>query len=242
LEHYDGTFRIKDHRGRLIEEQVPTSAYARLMGEAVEPFSYMKSPYYLPLGYPGGIYRVGPLARLNNCDACGTPAADAALEVFRELQPVGPAQSSFHYHFARLVEILFAIERQKELLEDPEILGNPVRARARGNRIEGVGVAEAPRGTLIHHYRTDDDGLMTWANLIIATGHNNLAMNESIRQVAERFISGKEIPEGMLNRVEAVVRCYDPCLSCASHALGQMPLRISLLNTGGQVVAERMRP
>jgi NAD-reducing hydrogenase large subunit len=241
LEHYDGFFRIKDAEGAIVEDMIPLEEYERIIGEAVEPYSYMKFPYYLPAGYPDGIYRVGPLARLNNCDFCGTPLADAALDEFRALQQGRPVSSSFHFHFARLVEIIFALERMKELLENPRILDTRVRARARGNSNEGIGVAEAPRGTLIHHYKIDDDGLITWANLIIATGHNNLAMNRGIKQAAKHFVDGNNLQEGMLNRVEAVIRCYDPCLSCASHAFGQMPLKIQLQDSCGQVLGELRR-
>ncbi|MCA9265089.1 MAG: Ni/Fe hydrogenase subunit alpha [Planctomycetales bacterium] len=236
LEHYDGVLRIKDADGEIVEDQVPLEDYQRIIGEAVEPYSYMKFPYYLPAGYPYGIYRVGPLARLNNCDFCGTPEADAALEDFRDLNPGKPVSSSFHFHYARLVEIIYGLERMEQLLANPKITETRVRARARGNNTEGIGVAEAPRGTLIHHYKTDDQGLMTWANLIIATGHNNLAMNRSVQQAGERFVDGNKLEEGMLNRVEAVIRCYDPCLSCASHAFGQMPLRIDLVDASGMVV------
>ncbi|MEZ6073514.1 MAG: Ni/Fe hydrogenase subunit alpha [Pirellulales bacterium] len=241
IEHYDGVFRIKDANGAIVEDMVPLTDYARLIGEAVEPFSYMKFPYYLPAGYPDGIYRVGPLARLNNCDFCGTPEADEALDEFRALQRGRPVSSSFHFHYARLVEIIYALERMQQLLDDRAILGTRVRARARGNRNEGIGVAEAPRGTLIHHYKIDDEGLMTWANLIIATGHNNLAMNRGIKQAAQHFVDGKYLQEGMLNRVEAVIRCYDPCLSCASHAVGQMPLKIELVNAQGMLLDELVR-
>ncbi len=236
LEHYDGFLRIKDAQGRIVEDMVPPIEYERLIGEAVEDFSYMKFPYFRPLGYPKGIYRVGPLARLNNVDACGTPYADVALAEFRMLQESGPIASSFHYHYARLVEIIYALEMMERLLKDPAILDTRVRARARSNRYEGIGVAEAPRGTLMHHYRIDDDGLITWVNLIIATGHNNLAMNQSIRQVADAYVDGNNLQEGMLNRVEAVIRCFDPCLSCASHAFGQMPLAIELVDAEGRVV------
>ncbi|MBV5273329.1 MAG: nickel-dependent hydrogenase large subunit, partial [Lamprocystis purpurea] len=236
LEHYDGFLRIKDAQGRIVEDMVPTVDYQRLVGEAVEDFSYMKFPYYKPMGYPKGVYRVGPLARLNNAEACGTPYADVALAEFHMLQEYGPITSSFHYHYARLVEIIFAIEMMERLLKDPDILDHRVRARARSNRDEGIGVSEAPRGTLMHHYRIDDDGLITWVNLIIATGHNNLAMNQAIRQVADAYVDGNHLQEGMLNRVEAVIRCYDPCLSCASHAFGQMPLVIELKDAAGQVV------
>ncbi|NKN33411.1 Ni/Fe hydrogenase subunit alpha [Marichromatium bheemlicum] len=228
LEHYDGLLRVKDAEGRILEDQVPPHEYPRLIGEAVEDFSYMKFPYYKPHGYPQGVYRVGPLARLNNADACGTPYADVALAEFRMLQESGPVSSSFHYHYARLVEIIYALEMMERLLKHPEILDTRVRARARSNRDEGIGVAEAPRGTLMHHYRIDETGLITWVDLVIATGHNNLAMNQSIRQVAAAYVDGDNLNEGMLNRVEAVIRCYDPCLSCASHAVGQMPMVIEL--------------
>jgi NAD-reducing hydrogenase large subunit len=240
LEHYDGLLRIKDAQGNIVEDMIPTDNYQEIIGEAVEPFSYMKFPYYKPMGYPQGLYRVGPLARLNNVDHCGTPHADAVWQEFRSLQQ-GPVSSSFHFHLARLIEIIFAMERMEQLLNDPQILAPRVRARARGNSTEGIGIAEAPRGTLIHHYRTDDNGLMTWMNLIIATGHNNLAMNRGIKQAALRYVDGNHLQEGMLNRVEAVIRCYDPCLSCASHAFGQMPLRIQLLDSTGQVVDEIQR-
>ena len=236
LEHYDGLLRIKDAKGNIVEDMVPAIEYGRLIGEAAEDWSYMKFPYYKPMGYPAGIYRVGPLARLNNADACGTPYADVALAEFRMLQEQGPVASTFHYHYARLVEIIYALEMMERLLKSPDILDTRVRARARSNRDEGIGVSEAPRGTLMHHYRIDDNGLITWVNLIIATGHNNLAMNQSIRQVAEAYVDGNRMQEGMLNRVEAVIRCYDPCLSCASHAFGEMPLVVELADARGRIV------
>ena len=242
LEHCNGFLRIKDAHGRIVEDMVPPSDYERIIGEAVEDFSYMKFPYFKPLGYPQGIYRVGPLARLNNADACGTPFADVALAEFRTLQEdAGPVTSSFHYHYARLVEIIYAVETMQRILKDPHILDTRVRARARGNRDEGIGVSEAPRGTLMHHYKIDEHGLITWVDLIIATGHNNLAMNQSIRQVAQAYVDGAKLTEGMLNRVEAVIRCYDPCLSCASHAFGQMPLSIELKDVDGRVIDRLVR-
>ncbi|WPL17584.1 NAD-reducing hydrogenase HoxS subunit beta [Thiorhodovibrio winogradskyi] len=237
LEHTTGLLRVKDAQGRIIEDKVPPRDYKRLIGEAVEDFSYMKFPYYKPMGYPRGIYRVGPLARLNNADSCGTPYADVALAEFRTLQEdAGPVASSFHYHYARLVEIIHAIERMQRILKEPDILDTRVRAHARGNREEGIGVSEAPRGTLMHHYKIDEHGLIKWVDLIIATGHNNLAMNRSIKQVADAYVDGNQLKEGMLNRVEAVIRCYDPCLSCASHAFGQMPLVIELKDASGEVI------
>lgn len=240
LEHYDGWLRLVNHSGEVVEDMFPPARYQELIAEAVEPFSYMKFPYYRKQGYPSGIYRVGPLARLNLVNGCGTPLADEAWREFRRLQD-GPVLSSFHYHYARLIEIVYGFERIQQILDDPTILDPFVRARARPNRREGIGVAEAPRGTLIHHYKIDENGLMTWANLIIATGHNNLAMNRGILQAAQRYVDGNHISEGALNRVEAVIRCYDPCLSCATHALGQMPLRIELLDTKGVVLNEITR-
>ncbi len=235
LEHYDGKLRFVDARGEIVADDIAPEDYHTVIGEAVEPYSFMKFPYFKKLGYPNGIYRVGPLARLNLIDHVGTPKADQEWAEFRQLQR-GAVLSSFHYHYARLIEILFCAEKMQLLLKLPGILDPFVRARARPNRKEGIGVSEAPRGTLIHHYKIDDDGLITWVNLVIATGHNNLAMNRGVLQVAQRFVDGNSIKEGALNRVEAVIRCYDPCLSCATHALGKMPLRIELVNPKGEVL------
>jgi NAD-reducing hydrogenase large subunit len=240
LEHYDGQLRLIGADGQTLEAQVPAERYRDLIGESVEPFSFMKFPYYRKAGYPAGMYRVGPLARLNVAAACGTPLADEALIHFRGHE-AGPIASSFHYHYARLIEVVYAIERMQQLLASPEILDPFVRARARPNRREGVGVSEAPRGTLIHHFKIDDNGLVTWANLIIATGHNNLAMNRAVLQAAKRFVNGNKLWEGALNRVEAAIRCYDPCLSCATHAVGQMALIVQLVDAKGAVLDEVRR-
>jgi len=240
LEHYDGVLRVMNEQGEIIADGVDTDDYEQLVGEAVEPFSYMKFPYYKPTGYPDGMYRVGPLARCNIADHAGTPQADKELAEFKQMQK-DPIQASFHYHYARLVEITFALEAMEQLLNDPDILNTHVRARARGNRPVGVGIAEAPRGTLIHHYEIDEHCLMKKVNLIIATGHNNLAMNKGILQAAKHYVDGNKVQEGALNRVEAVIRCYDPCLSCATHALGQMPIRIELLSPDGDVIDEVRR-
>ncbi len=211
IEHYDGFMRVVDSHRKIVADKLESSAYPHHIGEAVEPDSYLKSPYFKPLGYPGGMYRVGPLARLNACDRMGTPLAERELTEFRKLQPDGAVLSSFHFHYARLIEILYALERVSELLGTTGIMSTQVRAIANPNKSEGIGVSEAPRGTLIHHYKIDKDGLITWANLIIATGHNNLAMNQGITQAAKHFITNsKKIHEGALNRVEAVIRCYDP--------------------------------
>lgn len=237
LELYDGLLRFRNADGCVEQDQIQARSYADYIGEAAMPTSYLKAPYYKPLGYPSGTYRVGPLARLNTAEACGTPEADAELEEFR--QRYGRmVHSAFHYHYARLIEIIYALERMEMLLDDPKILNTHVRARADVNALEGVGMAEAPRGILIHHYKVDEKGAMRWANLIIATGHNNLAMDRSIEQVSRHFVDGNHLKEGMLNRVSAVVRAYDPCLSCSTHALGQVPLHVELVNAGGEVVDE----
>jgi NAD-reducing hydrogenase large subunit len=240
LEHYDGVLRFIDESGNIVIDQIDPTRYRDYIAEAVEPFSYLKSPYFKPQGYPEGIYRVGPLARLNTIDRCGTPKADREFAEFRTLGP-GVILSSFHQHYARLIEILYGIERIEEILNEPDILDRHVRAFAQPNKFEGIGVAEAPRGTLIHHYKIDENGLIKWVNLIIATGHNSLAMNRSVLQVAQHYVKGSRLQEGMLNRVEAVIRCYDPCLSCSTHALGRMPLHIQLLGPHGKVLDQAKR-
>jgi NAD-reducing hydrogenase large subunit len=240
LEYYDGKLRFVDASGAIVLDQIDPTRYPDYIGEAVEAYSYLKSPYFRPEGYPNGIYRVGPLARLNIVDRCGTPKADREWIEFRAVQR-GVILSSFHQHYARLVEILFGIERIEQILNEPHILDQHVRAFAQPNKFEGIGVAEAPRGTLIHHYKIDENGLITWVNMIIATGHNSLAMNRSVRQVAQHYVNGTRLEEGMLNRVEAVIRCYDPCLSCSTHAIGRMPLHIQLLGSGGEILDEVKR-
>lgn len=240
LTFYDGKIRIVDAAGNVAVDALDPASYWEYIGEKVEPWSYLKSTYYKPKGYPDGIYRVGPLARLNVADRCGTPRADQELAEFHELQRTA-VLSSFHYHHARLIEILYCVERMEQLLNDPEILSKHVRAFARPNALEGVGACEAPRGTLFHHYKIDEQGLIRWANLIIATGHNSVAMNRSILQVAKHYVKGDHLTPGMLNRVEAVVRAYDPCLSCSTHAAGQMALHVQLLDPEGNVVDEVRR-
>ncbi len=238
---YDGNIRIGDASGDIVAEDLDPARYFDFLGEKVEPWSYLKSAYYKPKGYPDGMYRVGPLARLNVSDRCGTVRADQELAEFKELQRVA-VLSSFHYHQARLIEILYCVERLEQLLNDPDILSKHVRAEAKPNAFEGVGASEAPRGTLFHHYKIDEQGLVRWANLIIATGQNNLAMNRSVLQVAKHFVRGNKLQPGMLNRVEAVIRTYDPCLSCSTHAVGQMALRVQLIDPEGKIVAEAARP
>ena len=246
-EHYDGCLRVVDSGGNVIADRLDPGRYQDFIGEAVQPDSYLKSPYYKPLGYPdqtqhcrleNGLYRVGPLARLNVCDRIGTPLAEAELQRFRQY---GMGNSSFFYHYARLIEILTCIERIEMVLDDPDLQSEQLRARADVNQLEAVGVGEAPRGTLFHHYKIDETGLLTHVNLIIATGQNNLAMNRTVAQIARHYIHGPKIPEPMLNRVEAGIRIFDPCLSCSTHAAGQMPLQIQLINAEGQLVDECYR-
>ena len=237
LQLYDGKLRFRDAEGNIVADQVRPRNYAEYIAETTLPNSYLKAPYYKPLGYPDGVYRVGPLARLNVAERCGTPEADAEFAEFH--QRYGRAVSSaFHYHYARLIEALYALERMEALLADPAILDKHVRAHAGVNALEGVGIAEAPRGVLIHHYKVDEKGAIRWANLIVATGHNNLAMNRSVRQVSEHFIDGNHLQEGMLNRVSAVVRAYDPCLSCSTHAAGLPDIYIRLLAPDGRLLDE----
>jgi NAD-reducing hydrogenase large subunit len=196
----------------------------------------MKFPYYKPMGYPGGAYRVGPLARLNVAKSAGTSLADKELREFKH-RSQGSVNNSFHYHLARLIEILHCLERMEELVADPALLDPFVQARAGQNRFEGIGCSEAPRGTLFHHYQVDETGLVTKANLLIATAQNNLAMNRAVEEAAMRFVSPRRLEEGMLNRVEAAIRCYDPCLSCSTHAMGQMPMTVEVKTRVGQTIA-----
>lgn len=239
-EHYGGHLRFVDSTGAIVADRLSEDDYASFLGEAVEKWSYLKFPYYKPLGYPAGIYRVGPLARLNVCRYIGTPNADRELKELRD-RAGGVPTSSFLYHYARLIEILTCLEHIQQLVEDPDIVSSRVRAEGGVNELEAIGVSEAPRGTLFHHYNVDENGLIKKVNLIIATGQNNLAMNKTVAQIARHYIHGNDIPEGFLNRVEAGIRCFDPCLSCSTHAAGQMPLHIQLVNADGEVISERYR-
>jgi NAD-reducing hydrogenase large subunit len=235
LEYYDGKLRFVDAGGKVVADGIEGADYAVNIAELAHPWTYLKTSYYKPLGYPDGIYRVGPLARLNVADGVDTPRAAQEWAEFRELER-GAVLSSFYYHYARLIEILHALEKIEQLLTGDAVLDPHVRAFARVNNSEGVGVAEAPRGTLMHHYKVDADGLIVWANLIIATGHNNAAMNRGVLQVARHFVHGNKLSEGMLNRVEAVIRAFDPCLSCSTHADGRLMLAIDLRDHAGKLL------
>jgi len=242
LEHYDGYLRVKDADGNIIEDQYDPANYLALIAEATEDWSYLKFPFYRPVGYPEGSYRVGPLARLNTCDQVGTPEADAELTYFRSLAgDTGMVEGSMYFHYARLIEILFGIERVERLLNESDILSDDLIAESTNLKSEGVGVIEAPRGTLFHHYFVDEHGGIEKVNLIIASGQNNQAMNQAVTQVAKQHVRGKNLEESMLNKVEAAIRCYDPCLSCSTHALGQMPLRVQLFDAKHQLLNEISR-
>jgi NAD-reducing hydrogenase large subunit len=190
------------------------------------------------LGWPQGFYRVGPLGRLNVIDKIGTPLAQEEFKLFRQINDGRPVEGSLYYHYARMIEVLYCLERIGQLLDDPEIMSNDIRTYGTAEKIpgQGVGVIEAPRGTLFHDYGTDENGLLTRVNLIVATGNNNWAMHTAAGQVAKAFVDGNRLTEGMLNRVEAAIRCYDPCLSCSTHAIGKMPLEVTLIAADGTVL------
>lgn len=239
-EHYDGKLRLVDGDRKIVADALEPSRYHEYFGEAAEAWSYLKSPYYRPLGYPDGIYRVGPLARLNLCQRMGTPLADKELTVFRQYGK-GAVNSAFFYHAARLIEILTSLERIEQMIDDSDLQSDHLRADAGVNQLYGVGCSEAPRGTLFHHYQVNADGLLQKVNLLIATGQNNLAMNRTVLQVARSYIKGPRIAEGILNRLEASIRAFDPCLSCSTHAAGQMPLCVQLWSSEGKLLDEVRR-
>lgn len=237
FELYDGDIRLRSPRGRITDEFAPEDYY-EYIGEHVEKWSYLKFPFYRPLGFPYGSYRVGPLGRVNACDDFSTPQASAELAKFRALSEDGIVHYTLYYHYARLIEILYAFERAEELLDDPDIMGRELRVTSDSLRPEGIGVIEAPRGTLIHHYKINEKGAIENVNLIVATGHNNYAMNKGIEMVAKEYINGSDVKEGALNRMEHVIRCYDPCLSCSTHAVGKMPLLVTVIDSNGNTVAK----
>ena len=233
---YDGNLRMVDSKGVVLEDQFNPSNYLDIIAEYVEDWSYMKFPFYKPLGYPGGIYRAGPLGRLNVCTGITTPLANAELKNYKKLGKNGLVEGTMYFHYARLIELIYSIERCRELLEDKDITSTDLQVNTTKYNEQGVGVVEAPRGTLIHHYWVDETGKLTGVNLIVATGNNNAAMNRSVYEVAKDYIKNGKVTEGILNRVEAAIRCYDPCLSCSTHALGKMPLAIQLRDPQGNII------
>lgn len=234
----DGALRVVDATGAVEADGVPPARYGELVGEAARPWSYARLAFYRPAGGPAGIYRVGPVARLNAVERTGTPRADAALAGLRAVAG-RPILSAFDAHGARLVELLHALERMDSLLGDPATLDPEVLAPAGEGVPEAVGCCEAPRGTLFHHYRAGADGLVTWANFVVATGQNGLAMDLAVRRTAERWLEGRRITPPLLSRVEAAVRAFDPCFSCATHALGGRGLTLRLVGPAGEIIDER---
>ncbi|QSG10584.1 Coenzyme F420-reducing hydrogenase, alpha subunit [Halapricum desulfuricans] len=239
LEHYDGDIRLVDEEGDLLEG-IDDSAYADIIGERSKEWSYLKFPYYKERGFEDGQYRVGPLGRLNAVDQLSTPQAQAEFERYMDAADGAVHERSTYYHWARLIEILYCIERIRELLENDAVYEGVPNVPTKPENNNGVGVIEAPRGTLIHEYDVDDDGKVTNADFIVATTHNNGAMNKGVRTAAETFVDGPEIPEGTLNKMESVIRCYDPCLSCSTHAIGDMPLEVTI-ERDGEVLDEVSR-
>ncbi len=240
LEHYDGLLRMTGADGKMLEDFYDPNGYLSLIAEATEDWSYLKFPFYRAQGYPDGAYRVGPLARLNVCDSISTPQAQKELLNFRKLSD-GPVEGSLYYHYARLIEIVFALERIQALLNHADICGDELIAENYQILPEGIGVIEAPRGTLFHHYVVDERGGIERVNLIVSTGHNNVAMNKAVTDIAKRYVDEAKLQEGMLNKVEAAIRCYDPCLSCSTHAVGQMPLVVEVIDAAGHCVNQVAR-
>ena len=236
LEFYHGGLRARAADGSTIFDQFDYCDYRQILQEEVRPWSYMKFPYLSALGIEQGWYRVGPLARINNCDFISTPLAEAARQRFKAFGHNGLVHDTLAYHWARMIELLHCAESIHTLLIDADITGTELAAGKGAHRSQGIGVIEAPRGTLFHHYQVNEEGLVTKANLIVSTTGNNQAMNESVRAVANRYLDGHEITEALLNRLEVAVRAYDPCLSCATHALGKMPLQVTLQDTTGKVI------
>jgi len=239
-EHYSGYLRIVNPDGEVVVDRYDPARYREIIAEASEEWTYLKFPFYKPRGYPDGTYRVGPLGRVNVCERFGTPLADSELEEFRENSNRRSGRT-IDYHYARLIEILAAIERMERLLSDERILSPKIRAEAGVNELEGIGVHEAPRGTLFHRYRVDENGLIEEAEFIVSTGHNNLAMNATVREIARAYIKNGKITEGILNRIEGGIRAYDPCLSCSVHAIGHMPLAVDIVGPDGNLVSRLVR-
>jgi NAD-reducing hydrogenase large subunit len=238
---YHGVLRAVDHEGRRILNDVDYQYYNDYIEEEVRTWSYMKFPYLKEYGKEKGWYRVGPLARLNVCDFIPTPLAQKEFEEFKAYTKGKPNGMSLHYHWARLIEVLHSAEVIRDLLNDPDLQGDDLVVKGK-RQSEGVGVIEAPRGTLFHHYKVGSDDLITMANLIVSTTNNNEPMNRAVNSTAKAFMNGQaEITEPMMNAVEVAIRAYDPCLSCATHALGQMPLEIKLYNEREELIDKKIK-
>jgi NAD-reducing hydrogenase large subunit len=235
-ELYDGKLRFMDDEGVILNDQVSPERYLEFIAERSVNWSYLKYPYYKSYGFDNGFYRVGPLARLNVCSRMKTPLAQVEFEKFRQLNGGRPVHGTFYYHYTRLIEALSDVEDAERILNDKEVTSLHIQHHGRWNYEEGIGSSEAPRGTLFHHYKTDETGKLINVNLLIATGQNNPSMNRSVLEVARQYVKGDDIKEGMLNRVESTIRCYDPCLSCSTHAIGKMPMVIELKDRRGNLI------
>ena len=235
LELYHGGIRVKNDRGETLIDQFDYCNYNEIIHEEVRSWTYMKFPFLTSLGTDMGWYRVGPLARVNNCDFINTPLAEVARLDFKQHADEAMVHSTLAFHWARIIELLHCAESIRILLDDADIMGTELQAKGE-RRFEGIGVIEAPRGTLFHHYQVDENDIVTKANLIVSTTSNNMGMNESVRQVAAEYLSGRELTEPLLNNLEVAIRAYDPCLSCATHAVGKMPLQVELLDAEGRLV------
>jgi len=241
LDLYHGDLHAVDAEGNVILDHVDYTDYLDYITEEVRPWSYMKFPFIKSLGPEKGWYRVGPLARLNTCDFIDTPEAQAAFEEFRAVTGGKTNNITMAYHWARMIELLHSTEKIQELLDDPDLQGTDLVVTGE-RRDEAVGLLEAPRGTLFHHYKVNDRDEVVMANLIVSTTSNNEPMNQAVAKVARDHIAGKaEITEGLLNHVEVAIRAYDPCLSCATHALGRMPLEIQLLDANGNLIDRKLK-
>ena len=235
LDLYHGGLRARDMDGNTLFDHYDYSHYWDAIFEDVKPWSYMKFPFLRSLGPETGWYRVGPLSRVTQCDFIPTPLANQARKAFMAFAGGSVAGATLSFHWARMIEMLHAAEMMQDLLHDPDLQGDDLVSI--GQRQErGVGVIEAPRGTLIHHYKVDEHDQIVRCNLIVSTTHNNQSMNEAIRQVARQYLDGKKLTEGLLNHIEVAIRAFDPCLSCATHALGKMPLEVELLDAAGSRV------
>ncbi|MFC1592178.1 Ni/Fe hydrogenase subunit alpha [Thermodesulfobacteriota bacterium] len=240
MDLYHGRLRGIDARGNKVLEDVDYSSYLEHIAEEVRDWSYMKFPFIKSLGPESGWYRVGPLARINACDFIDTPEAEAARKEFMAVTDNKPNNITMAYHWSRMVELLHSIEKIKELLNDADLQGTDLVVKGE-RREEGVGLLEAPRGTLFHHYRVNEDDQVVMANLIVSTTHNNEPMNRAVQKIAADHLSGNEITEGLLNHIEVGIRAYDPCLSCATHAMGRMPLVVELYDAGDTLIDRRVR-
>jgi F420-non-reducing hydrogenase large subunit len=241
LNVYDGKLRLMKPDGT--HEEFAYDQYTEYIGEHIEPWTYLKFPYAkkwgdfnMDLEGPVGIYRTNALARINVCDKMATPLAQAELEEFRD-KFGRPAQQTLLYNYARLIELVYSAEHTIELLNDPEITGKETRVPVTPRAARGVGCVEAPRGTLIHDYETDENGLITDVNLIVGTTHNNAPINMSVKQAAKTLIKDGNYDQGILNQVEMAIRAYDPCLSCATHKMdGTIPVKLEIRDVGGKII------